>query len=116
MYTLFQMLTLESWSMGIARPVMATYNHAYLIFVPFILMSSFIVLNMFIGVIVNTIGEVMNEERDEITKAEEKGGGQEAVKAAFSSPPEHLAALSSELLNFKAQLDRIEKKLSSLDN
>ncbi|MDR2104294.1 MAG: ion transporter, partial [Deferribacteraceae bacterium] len=58
LYTLFQILTLESWSMGIVRPVMEEFPYAFMIFVPFILITSFIVLNVFIGVIVNSMSEI----------------------------------------------------------
>ncbi|SNY91885.1 voltage-gated sodium channel [Cohaesibacter sp. ES.047] len=54
-YTLFQIMTLESWSMGIVRPVMETHPTAWLFFVPFILMTSFTVLNLFIGIIVSAM-------------------------------------------------------------
>lgn len=64
MYTLFQIMTLESWSMGIARPVMQEFPHAYLYFVPFILISAFTVLNVFIGIIVNTMQALHAEEEN----------------------------------------------------
>ena len=64
MYTLFQVMTLESWSMGIARPVMAEFPHAYLYFVPFILISSLTILNVFIGIIVNTMHALQVEEEN----------------------------------------------------
>ncbi|MBL4786233.1 MAG: ion transporter [Cohaesibacteraceae bacterium] len=51
-YTLFQIMTLESWSMGIVRPVMEQFPLAWLFFVPFILSTTFTVLNLFIGIIV----------------------------------------------------------------
>ena len=54
-YTLFQVMTLESWSMGIVRPVMEVYPHAWVFFVPFILVTSFAVLNLFIGIIVDAV-------------------------------------------------------------
>ena len=99
--------------MGIARPVMSTFPYAYLVFVPFILLSSFIVLNMFIGVIVNTIGEVMNEEREVGARAEETEGKSGVRKAALGTQPDHLAAVGTEILNLKAQLDRIEGLLKN---
>jgi voltage-gated sodium channel len=55
MYSLFQVMTLESWSMGIVRPVMETHPMAWLFFVPFILITTFTVLNLFIAIIVNTM-------------------------------------------------------------
>jgi voltage-gated sodium channel len=52
-YTLFQVVTLESWSMGIARPVLEAYPFAWVFFVVFILVTTFTMLNLFIAVIVN---------------------------------------------------------------
>ena len=54
-YSLFQIMTLESWSMGIVRPVMQTYPMAWAFFVPFIIATSFTVLNLFIGIIVSAM-------------------------------------------------------------
>ncbi len=62
LYSLFQIMTLESWSMGIVRPVMEEHPLAWTFFVPFILITSFIVLNLFIGVIVNAMSEAAGEE------------------------------------------------------
>lgn len=72
-YTLFQIMTLESWSMGIARPVMEAYPWAWLFFVPFILISSFMVLNLFIAIIVSATQEVHeSEQRAERQAADDK--------------------------------------------
>lgn len=65
MFTLFQIMTLESWSMGIARPVMAEFSFAWLYFVSFILVTAFTILNLFIGLIVNTMQAAHWEEEDE---------------------------------------------------
>jgi voltage-gated sodium channel len=54
-FTLFQVMTLESWAMGIVRPVMEIYPQAWLFFLIFILASTFTLLNLFIAVIVNAI-------------------------------------------------------------
>ena len=40
-YSLFQIMTLESWSMGIVRPVMDVYPWAWVFFIPFIITTSF---------------------------------------------------------------------------
>ncbi len=68
MYTLFQVMTLESWSMGIARPVMETHPYAWVFFVPFILVATFTILNLFIAIIVNTMQTLAEEQQ----KFEEK--------------------------------------------
>ncbi|MBV7259438.1 ion transporter [Erythrobacter crassostreae] len=62
LYSLFQIMTLESWSMGIVRPVMEVFPWAWAFFVPFILLTSFIVLNLFIGVIVNAMAEATEDD------------------------------------------------------
>ncbi|SDL96243.1 voltage-gated sodium channel [Geoalkalibacter ferrihydriticus] len=72
MYTLFQVMTLESWSMGIVRPVLEVYPYAWLFFIPFIMTMTFTMLNLFIAVIVNAIqtqSESVQEEQ--IVKIEE---------------------------------------------
>jgi voltage-gated sodium channel len=65
-YSLFQIMTLESWSMGIVRPVMEVHPYAWLFFVPFILCTTFTMLNLFIGIVVNA----MQSEHEEEAKAE----------------------------------------------
>ena len=60
-YSLFQVMTLESWSMGIVRPVMEVYPWAWAFFIPFILCTTFTVLNLFIGVVVSA----MQKEHDD---------------------------------------------------
>jgi voltage-gated sodium channel len=61
-YSLFQIMTLESWSMGIVRPIMEVYPWAWVFFVPFILITTFAMLNLFIGVIVNAMQSVQAVE------------------------------------------------------
>ncbi|MBA1148588.1 ion transporter [Ectothiorhodospiraceae bacterium WFHF3C12] len=72
MYTLFQIMTLESWSMGIARPVMAAHPFAWLYFVSFILITAFTILNLFIGIIVNNMQAFHWEEEDAKRIADEQ--------------------------------------------
>lgn len=71
LYTLFQIMTLESWSMGISRPVMENFPYAWAFFVPFILMATFIMLNLFIAIIVNamqTYSEMEQRDKEETRK------------------------------------------------
>jgi voltage-gated sodium channel len=63
LYTLFQVMTLESWSMGIVRPVMETHPWSWAFFVPFIVMATFTILNLFIGIIVSTMQELSADPR-----------------------------------------------------
>ena len=66
MYSLFQIMTLESWSMGIVRPVMEQQPLAWLFFVPFIIVTSFAVLNLFIALIVNSMQSMQSETNDHV--------------------------------------------------
>jgi len=61
-YSLFQIMTLESWSMGIVRPVMEIYTYAWVFFVPFIMMTTFAVVNLLVGLIVNSMQDAHHEE------------------------------------------------------
>jgi voltage-gated sodium channel len=77
LYSLFQIMTLESWSMGIVRPVMEVYPYAWAFFVPFIIIATFTILNLFIGIIVSTMQELSTlpepgMPRQELAKALEK--------------------------------------------
>ncbi len=82
-YSLFQIMTLESWSMGIVRPVMEVYPNAWMFFVPFIAATAFTVLNLFIGVIVSAMQEEVESEaaEDRRTLHEEQQAVEREVKA-----------------------------------
>jgi len=66
-YSLFQIMTLESWSMGIVRPVMEVYPHAWAFFVPFIMVTTFAVVNLLVGLIVNSMQDAHHAEDVEKT-------------------------------------------------
>jgi voltage-gated sodium channel len=62
-YTLFQIMTLESWSMGIVRPTMEIFPLSWVFFIPFIIITSFAVLNLFIGIIVDAMQTAQKDTR-----------------------------------------------------
>nr|6SX5_A Chain A, Ion transport protein [Magnetococcus marinus MC-1]6SX7_A Chain A, Ion transport protein [Magnetococcus marinus MC-1]6SXC_A Chain A, Ion transport protein [Magnetococcus marinus MC-1]6SXE_A Chain A, Ion transport protein [Magnetococcus marinus MC-1]6SXF_A Chain A, Ion transport protein [Magnetococcus marinus MC-1]6SXF_B Chain B, Ion transport protein [Magnetococcus marinus MC-1]6YZ0_A Chain A, Ion transport protein [Magnetococcus marinus MC-1]6Z8C_A Chain A, Ion transport protein len=93
LYTLFQVMTLESWSMGIVRPVMNVHPNAWVFFIPFIMLTTLTVLNLFIGIIVDAMA---------ITKEQE-----EEAKTGHHQEP-----ISQTLLHLGDRLDRIEKQLA----
>lgn len=68
MYTLFQIMTLESWSMGIARPVMEAYPAAWVYFVTYVLIASYVILNIVVALVVSSLQEVT--EKSNAKKAE----------------------------------------------
>jgi voltage-gated sodium channel len=62
LYTLFQVMTLEGWSEEIARPIMEVFPSSWVFFILFILTSTFIVVNLFVAVIVDSINSVRSAE------------------------------------------------------
>lgn len=104
-YTLFQVMTLESWSMGIVRPVMEVYPLAWLYFVPFILIATFMMLNLFIAVIVDAIQT--NRERVAASKA---GDPEHVPTEEEAAAPPSLSGTNQELLLNEVRLLRSEMK------
>ncbi len=95
MYTLFQVMTLESWSMGIARPVMEVFPFAWLFFIIFILLVTFVMVNLLIGIIVDAIFTL-----------------KEGEKEADDVPEEVTTAqLQREISELKTMLVQLERKL-----
>lgn len=93
-YSLFQIMTLESWSMGIVRPVMERFPYAWLFFVPFILVTTFTTLNLLVAVLVNA----MQAETEDIAAQRAREGHDERQK------------LFDELKEIKTLLNRIGSK------
>jgi voltage-gated sodium channel len=94
-YSLFQIMTLESWSMGIVRPVMDVYPYAWAFFVPFILISTFTMLNLFIAVVVNAM-QSSSEQR-----------GAEQAEAAHAER----ATLLAEIRTLRAEVEALRTHL-----
>lgn len=106
LYTLFQVMTLESWSMGIARPVIETHPWAWAFFVPFILVSTFTVLNLFIAVIVDAmqrIHEVRVKLDPQQPPAPSSDAQLEALEAQIEAMQTQLAQLRHSLIAERSQ-------------
>lgn len=91
-YTLFQVMTLEGWSEEIARPIMAIYPSAWIFFLIFIFISTFIVVNLFVAVIVDSINSIKHHE-------ENKGNEQKEEDVAAN-----IRALRLEIAELKAMI------------
>ncbi|WP_144392235.1 ion transporter [Pleionea sediminis] len=104
-YTLFQIMTLESWSMGIVRPVMETQPHAWIFFVPFILIATFTMLNLFIAVVVNAM-----QTRHEMDQGK---SDREALEEAHDERKvlyDEISILREEMRILTTRLDRENKE------
>ena len=95
MYSLFQIMTLESWSMGIVRPVMAEHPWAWAFFIPFILITSFAVINLFIGVIVDAMQTQHRQEEDETER--EMEANTEELRQEIAALRQEIAGLRDSL-------------------
>jgi len=102
MYTMFQIMTLESWSMGISRPVMEKFPYAPLFFIPFILIATYTALNIFIAVVVNAMNEIHKDANKDKEISEEH-----QKEFIFRDN----AILKKDIDELKAKLERIEQLL-----
>jgi len=101
LYTLFQIMTLESWSMGIVRPVMEVHPNAWLFFVVFILIATFTMLNLFIAIIVNAMHSFAEQETQETIDA--VGDARDHIEADLHQEVQLLRAEIGELKQLLAQ-------------
>lgn len=100
-YSLFQIMTLESWSMGIVRPVMDVYPYSWLFFVPFVIITSILVLNLVVAIVVDSMQsakEMMAEEG----RAEREAAG-EPAEATLESIQMEMRALRDEVRALRAE-------------
>ncbi|NIZ15079.1 ion transporter [Phaeobacter sp. HF9A] len=103
LYSLFQIMTLESWSMGIVRPVMEVYPTAWAFFVPFIVVTAFSVLNLFIGLLVNTMQSAVEEETEaEIHKL------RDLVKSETDVVDGHVVELRDEIRALRTEIAELK--------
>ena len=108
LYTLFQIMTLESWSSAIARPVMDGVPFAAIYFIVFILIATYTTLNIFIAIVVNTMNEVslqdLKEEEQHIL---------DFVKNENEKILQRIDTLREEIIN-KGDVNEIETSLAKI--
>jgi len=104
LYSLFQIMTLESWSMGIVRPVMEEFPTAWVFFVPFIIITAFSVLNLFIGLLVNTMQTAVEDEAEaEFEKL------RDLVRTETDVVDAHVLDLHQEIKALRAELAELKE-------
>ncbi|MEV7006791.1 ion transporter [Streptosporangium sp. NPDC051022] len=95
LFTLFQMMTGDGWS-DITREVMDEHPSAWIFFVVFMLVCTFVVLNLFIAVVVSA----MEDERDE-----------ENARATIRATEEMSAAVLAELTALRAEVRELRDRV-----
>ena len=101
--TLFQTITLDDWKFLYVSAQGKSPNIASVYFISFILLGTMIMLNLFIGIIMNSMEE-MHAELDETKNAKLKSENSDGVLA-------DLGALEQQLLSMKSNLDDLRAKL-----
>jgi len=89
LFTLFQVMTVEGWP-DIARSVMAHSPHAWVFFVAYLLVATFMVLNLFIAVVVNAMQSQVAQDQ--------KSEGEESARLIL----DELRALRSEIESLRS--------------
>jgi voltage-gated sodium channel len=106
MLTLFVMLTLEDFPTYM-NDAMEIYPWAWIYFVSFILVAAFIVLNVLIGIVLNSMEEARELERREALRA--RYG---ARKAGAVIDPDAHAPVIERIAILRAALDELELELA----
>jgi len=99
LFTLFTVMTLEGWTNDVAKPVMEHHPYGWIYLFTFIIVATFMVLNLFIGVVVNSMqAEAMKAEAAE-REAEREIVHEEAapILAEVKSLRQELAAMRAEM-------------------
>ncbi|MBI0539235.1 ion transporter [Roseomonas sp. KE2513] len=104
-FTLFQLMTLEGWVEDIVKPAMENHPWALLFFIPFIVISTFVVLNLFLGVIVESI-QTLRETRE----SADAEAAQAATDAAASAAHADSQMLLSEVRALREEIAGLRAK------
>jgi voltage-gated sodium channel len=100
LFTLFTVMTLEGWVDGVTKPVMEHHPYGWIFFFVFIVVTTFMVLNLFIGVVVNAM-------QTEATKAE--AAEREAERAILH---DEAAPILSEVKSLRQEVAALRAELA----
>ena len=105
LFTLFTVMTLEGWVNDVAKPVMEKHPYAWVFFISYIVVTTFMVLNLFIGVVVNAMQEEASKADAEEREVEREMIQEEAapILAAVKNLRSEVAELRAELAGRRAQ-------------
>jgi voltage-gated sodium channel len=90
MYTLFQVMTLEGWP-DIAATVAETHTRSWIFFLTFVMIATFTMLNLFVGIVVRVVEEDSDPVIDDLAAS------QQVISADLKALREDIAALSRSL-------------------
>lgn len=90
--SLFRTLTLEDWT-DLMYTAMELYAWSWIFFVSFVLLATFVIFNMLIGIILNS----MDEAREEVLKEHSKGKSREDLEFQLQAARDALNILEKAL-------------------
>ena len=101
MFTLFQVMTFESWATAVARPIMEIHDYAWIYFLIFILLTAITLLNVMVGIVVEAVGTISAAVKE-----------RQAAEAAENAPPEERRAdeIEAEIRQHLAQIEVLLEK------
>jgi voltage-gated sodium channel len=102
-FTLFQTITLDDWKFLFESAKGSSPAVAAIYFISFILLGTMIMLNLFIGVIMNSMEE-MHSDLDEYNAAKRGDTEKDRVLDDLAALDEQLASLKSKLAELRARL------------
>jgi voltage-gated sodium channel len=106
LYTLFTVMTLEGWTNDVAKPVMEKHPYAWIFFVSYIVITTFMVLNLFIGVVVNAM-----QAEAEKSEAAERAAERDIIHEEAAPILTEVKTLRSELAEIRQQMTALTAKM-----
>ncbi|MGH6769772.1 MAG: ion transporter [Xanthobacteraceae bacterium] len=100
LFTLFTVMTLEGW-VEIVKKIMETRPYAWIFFITFIVVTTFMVLNLFIGVVVNAMQSEHEKEFEKELEAE-----RDIVKEEAAPILSEVKALRAEVAALREDMNR----------
>lgn len=95
-------MTLDGWSSGILRTLLYAHPYAWMFFVPFVVITSFAILNLFVAILV----EAMQNKA--------LASNRRKLKKIKSIEIKESKQIQSEIKDLKAQLDEMKELLTEL--
>lgn len=92
--TLCQITTFDSWFSGVARPIIKIYPLAWIYFVSYVFIAASIIMNVIVGIIVDS----MSEEREHKKEKEKKANDNNEIT---------LKKLSEQISELQKQIERL---------
>ena len=104
LYSLFQVMTLESWSMGIVRPVREVFPYAWLVFIPFIMLTAFIILNIVVAIMVDSV----NSTKADMNRGEDAESPTPELVAPLAELSGEIARLSEDVRGLRREVEALK--------